>query len=52
MARKVTGRTNVIAFTGGFHGASLGALAATSSPLLRGAAGWSAPVHHQMRMRP
>ncbi|MFE7296905.1 diaminobutyrate--2-oxoglutarate transaminase [Streptomyces sp. NPDC057579] len=39
LARKVTGRTEVIAFTGGFHGASLGALAATASPLLRGAAG-------------
>ncbi|UUU31858.1 diaminobutyrate--2-oxoglutarate transaminase [Streptomyces sp. CA-210063] len=39
LARKVTGRTDVIAFTGGFHGASLGALAATASPLLRGAAG-------------
>ncbi|MEU6223124.1 diaminobutyrate--2-oxoglutarate transaminase [Streptomyces sp. NPDC047042] len=39
LARKVTGRTEVIAFKGGFHGASLGALAATTSPLLRGAAG-------------
>jgi diaminobutyrate-2-oxoglutarate transaminase len=39
LARKVTGRREVIAFGGGFHGASLGALAATSSPLLRGAAG-------------
>ncbi|MGW3645405.1 diaminobutyrate--2-oxoglutarate transaminase [Streptomyces sp. NPDC000878] len=39
LARKVTGRTDVIAFTGGFHGASLGALAATTSPLLRGGAG-------------
>ncbi|MFJ2114446.1 MULTISPECIES: diaminobutyrate--2-oxoglutarate transaminase [unclassified Streptomyces] len=39
LARKVTGRTQVVAFTGGFHGASLGSLAATSSPLLRGAAG-------------
>lgn len=41
LARKVTGRTEVVAFTGGFHGASLGALAATTSPLLRGAAGVS-----------
>lgn len=39
LARKVTGRTRVIAFTGGFHGVSLGALATTSAPLLRGAAG-------------
>ncbi|MGC4859556.1 diaminobutyrate--2-oxoglutarate transaminase [Micromonospora sp. DT41] len=39
LARKVTGRTNVIAFSGGFHGASLGSLALSSSPLLRRAAG-------------
>ncbi|GLZ41084.1 diaminobutyrate--2-oxoglutarate transaminase [Actinokineospora sp. NBRC 105648] len=39
LARKVTGRTEVVAFTGGFHGASLGSLAATTSPLLRGGAG-------------
>lgn len=39
LARKYTGRSGVIAFRGGFHGASLGSLAATSSPLLRGAAG-------------
>ncbi|MEO6090030.1 MAG: diaminobutyrate--2-oxoglutarate transaminase [Umezawaea sp.] len=39
LARKVTGRTGVVAFRGGFHGASLGSLAATTSPLLRGAAG-------------
>ncbi|NMH93086.1 diaminobutyrate--2-oxoglutarate transaminase [Pseudonocardia bannensis] len=31
LARKVTGRTNVIAFTNGFHGVSLGALAATAN---------------------
>lgn len=31
LARKVTGRTNVIAFTNGFHGMSLGALAATGN---------------------
>jgi diaminobutyrate-2-oxoglutarate transaminase len=43
LARKVTGRSNVIAFTGGFHGASLGSLAATSSPLLRAAAGVALP---------
>ncbi len=29
LARKATGRTNVIAFTNGFHGVSLGSLAAT-----------------------
>jgi diaminobutyrate-2-oxoglutarate transaminase len=43
LARKYTGRTGVVAFRGGFHGASLGSLAATSSPLLRGAAGTSLP---------
>ena len=31
LARKTTGRTNVIAFTNGFHGVSLGALAATGN---------------------
>jgi diaminobutyrate-2-oxoglutarate transaminase len=31
LARKVTGRTNIIAFTNGFHGVSLGALAATGN---------------------
>lgn len=31
LARKVTGRTNVVAFTNGFHGVTLGALAATGN---------------------
>lgn len=31
LARQVTGRTNVIAFTHGYHGLSLGALAATAA---------------------
>jgi diaminobutyrate-2-oxoglutarate transaminase len=31
LARKVTGRHNVIAFTNGYHGVSMGALAATGS---------------------
>ena len=31
LSRKVTGRTNVIAFTNGFHGVTLGALAATGN---------------------
>ena len=31
LARKVTGRKNVIAFTNGFHGMTLGALAATAN---------------------
>ena len=39
LARKITGRTNVIAFTNGFHGVTLGALAATGNSHHRGAAG-------------
>lgn len=39
IARKVTGRTNVIAFTNGFHGMTLGALAATGNSAKRGGAG-------------
>jgi diaminobutyrate-2-oxoglutarate transaminase len=37
LARKATGRTNVIAFTRGFHGLSQGALAATANAGMRGA---------------
>lgn len=39
LARKATGRTNVICFTNGFHGVSTGALAATGNGHHRGAAG-------------
>ena len=43
IARKVTGRTNIITFTNGFHGVSVGALAATGNRISvrrrRGAAG-------------
>lgn len=39
MARKVTGRTNIIAFTNGFHGVTMGALAATGNGYHRGGAG-------------
>lgn len=39
IARKVTGRSNVIAFTNGFHGVTLGALACTGNRHHRGAAG-------------
>jgi diaminobutyrate-2-oxoglutarate transaminase len=39
LARKATGRTNVIAFTNGFHGVTLGALAATGNLYHRGGAG-------------
>ena len=41
LARNVTGRENVISFTNGFHGVSLGALAATGNSHHRGAAGVS-----------
>jgi diaminobutyrate-2-oxoglutarate transaminase len=43
LARKVTGRRNVIAFTNGFHGMTLGALAATANAGKRGGAGVSLP---------
>lgn len=39
LARKVTGRTNIIAFTNGFHGVTMGALAATGNQHHRGGAG-------------
>ena len=38
-ARKVTCRTNVIAFSNGFHGVTMGALAATGNGYHRGGAG-------------
>ena len=41
LARNITGRENVIAFTNGFHGVSLGALAATGNSHHRGASGVS-----------
>jgi diaminobutyrate-2-oxoglutarate transaminase len=41
LARQVTGRTNVIAFTRGYHGLSLGALATTAARQYRSAAGVS-----------
>jgi len=39
LARNIKGRHNIIAFTNGFHGVSLGALAATGNSHHRGAAG-------------
>ncbi|TIM99981.1 MAG: diaminobutyrate--2-oxoglutarate transaminase [Mesorhizobium sp.] len=39
LARKITGRSNVIAFTNGFHGVSLGALSCTGNRYHRAAAG-------------
>ncbi|WP_292293471.1 diaminobutyrate--2-oxoglutarate transaminase [Marivita sp.] len=41
IARKVTGRTNIIAFTNGFHGVTTGALSATGNGYHRGGAGMS-----------
>lgn len=39
LARRVTGRTNVVSFTNGFHGVSLGSVAATGNSHFRNAAG-------------
>lgn len=39
LARKYTGRQNILAFTNAFHGMSLGALALTSNPRKRAGAG-------------
>jgi diaminobutyrate-2-oxoglutarate transaminase len=39
LARKVTGRTNVVAFTNAFHGMTLGSLALTANGGKRGGAG-------------
>ncbi|OBQ84935.1 diaminobutyrate--2-oxoglutarate transaminase [Mesorhizobium sp. WSM3873] len=39
LARKITGRSNIIAFTNGFHGLSLGALSCTGNRYHRAAAG-------------
>lgn len=41
LARKYTGRQNVVAFTNAFHGMSLGSLALTSNPRKRAGAGVS-----------
>ena len=43
LARKVTGRTGVIAFSGAYHGMSMGALSATGSAASRRGAG--TPLH-------
>jgi len=39
LARNIKGRHNIVAFTNGFHGVSLGAMAATGNSHHRGAAG-------------
>ncbi|MFF8999834.1 diaminobutyrate--2-oxoglutarate transaminase [Streptomyces achromogenes] len=48
LARKVTGRQNVVAFTGGFHGMSLGSLAVTGNATKRAGAG--VPLGHTWRI--
>jgi diaminobutyrate-2-oxoglutarate transaminase len=47
LARKVTGRRTVVAFTNGFHGMTLGALACTGNAKYRDAAG--VPLEHVVR---
>lgn len=49
LARKATGRKTVVAFSGGFHGMTLGALAATSNPVARRGAGIPLPYVHRLR---
>src|SRR5690554_3610269 len=48
LARKVTGRETIIAFTNGFHGMTMGALAATGNTGKRGGAGMA--LHGVQRM--
>lgn len=43
VARQATGRSNVVAFTNGFHGLSMGALAATANAKYRRAGGATLP---------
>ena len=47
-ARRCTGRSDIVAFTGGFHGLSLGALTASANAYKRGASG--VPLTHVTRM--
>jgi len=48
LARKVTGRTEIAAFAGAFHGATLGALAVTGNPLHRASSG--VPLTHAVSL--
>lgn len=48
LARRVTGRHHVVAFSNGFHGMTLGALALTANDYFRGAAG--VPLEHVVRL--
>lgn len=46
LARRVTGRTDIVAFSQGFHGMTLGALACTANEYFRNASG--TPLPHVM----
>lgn len=48
IARNVTGQENIVTFTNGFHGVSLGSLAATGNAHHRNAAGLSLGGTHRM----
>jgi diaminobutyrate-2-oxoglutarate transaminase len=48
LARKATGRTNVVCFTNAFHGMTLGSLAVTGDSMKRGGA--NVPLSHTHRM--
>ena len=48
LARRVTGRHHVVAFSHGFHGMTLGSLACTANDYFRNAAG--VPLDHVVRM--
>ncbi|MFC7320207.1 diaminobutyrate--2-oxoglutarate transaminase [Halobacillus campisalis] len=48
LARKVTGRTEVISFTNGFHGMTIGALSVTGNSFKRKGAG--IPLHNTVTM--
>ena len=48
LARKVTGRTNVISFTNGFHGMTIGSLSVTGNSAKRKGAG--IPLQHVVTM--
>jgi diaminobutyrate-2-oxoglutarate transaminase len=48
LARKITGRRGIVAFSNAYHGVSLGALATTAGPHERGAAG--VPLEFVVRM--
>src|SRR5690554_3176048 len=43
LARKITGRSNIVSFTNGFHGVSLGSLAATGNSHFREVSGSALP---------